>query len=99
AYIGIGAANVLTGPGVNGYVIFSMLFPLSSPFLLPGAILTGKAGPLLIAGAVVLQLIFIMLLFRFVARVYEAVILHNGSRIKFNELFKLYKSGSEEGTL
>ena len=49
------------------------------------AILTGKAGPLLIA-AVVLQLIFIMLLFRFWQGLDEAVILHNGSRIKFNEL-------------
>ena len=95
AYIGI-AANVLTGPGVNGYVILNVI-PLSSPFLLPCN--SDRKGRPLIAGAVVLQLIFIMLLFRFVARVYEAVILHNGSRIKFNELFKLYKSGSERYTM
>lgn len=92
SYIGIGAASVLMGSGINGYVIFSYLFPLSSPFVLPGAILVGKASMPIIAAAIVLQILFIMLLFRFVAKVYETLILHNGNKIKLKELFKLSKT-------
>lgn len=92
AYIGMGAASVLMGKGINGFVIFSFLFPLSSPFILPGAILIGKASLPITAAAIVLQVIFIMLLFKFVAKVYETLILHNGSKIKMKALFKLSKT-------
>ncbi len=91
-YIGLGAANVLMGSGINSYVIFSLLFPLSSPFLLPGAILVGKASLPLVAGAIVLQIVFTMLLFKFVAKVYETLILHTGNKIKVKDLFKLSKT-------
>jgi len=91
-YIGLGAANVLMGSGVNGFVTFAYLFPLSSPFVLPGAILVGKASVLLVAAAIVLQVLFIVLLFRFVAKVYETLILHNGNKIKVKELIKLSKT-------
>ncbi len=92
AYIGIGAANVLMGAGDNAFVTFSFLFPLSSPFILPGAILVGKASLPIIAIAIVLQLLFIFLLFKFVAKVFETLILHNGSTIKLKELLKLSKT-------
>lgn len=91
-YIGLGASVVLMAKGINGYVIFSFLFPLSSPFLLPGAILIGKASLLIAAGAIVLQVFFIILLFKFVAKVYETLILHNGNKIKIKELIKLSKT-------
>lgn len=91
-YIGMGAAGTLMGSGMNAYVYFSLLFPLSSPFILPGAILVGKANFLIIAVAIVLQIIVISLLFRFVARVYETLILHNGNKIGIKELFKISKT-------
>lgn len=91
-YIGMGAAGTLMGSGMNAYVYFSLLFPLSSPFILPGAILVGKANFLIIAIAIVLQVIFISLLFRFVARVYETLILHNGNKIGLKQLFKISKT-------
>lgn len=91
-YIGMGAAVMLMGNGVNAYVIFSFLFPLSSPFLLPGAILIGKASLPIVAGAIVLQVIFIALLFKFVAKVYETLIIHNGNKIKIKELIKISKT-------
>ncbi|NLO09688.1 MAG: ABC transporter permease [Clostridiales bacterium] len=91
-YIGLGAANTLMGSGTNAFVVFAFLFPLSSPFVLPGAILVGKASLPLIGIAIVLQLAFIMILFRFVARVYETLILHSGNTIKLKELFKISKS-------
>ena len=91
-YIGIGATGVLVAKGINAYVIFSFLFPLSSPFLLPGAILIGRATLLMALGALVLQVLFIILLFKFVANVYETLILHNGNKIKIKDLIKLSKT-------
>ena len=92
AYIGIAAANILMGAGDNAFVTFAYLFPLSSPFILPGAILVGKASLLLIVAAIILQIFFIVLLFRFVAKVFETLILHTGNTIKPKELFKLSKT-------
>jgi ABC-2 type transport system permease protein len=92
AYIGIGAANVLMGAGDNAFVTFSFLFPLSAPFILPGAILVGKASFWIVAVAIVLQIVFIILLFLFVAKVFETLILHSGSTIKLKELIKLSKN-------
>lgn len=92
AYIGIAAANILMGAGDNAFVTFSFLFPLSAPFILPGAILVGKASLLILAIAIVLQIIFIILLFLFVAKVFETLILHNGNTIKLKELIKISKN-------
>ncbi|MEG0775268.1 ABC transporter permease [Clostridium sp.] len=92
AYIGIGAASVLMASGLNSFVFFSLLFPLSSVFILPGALLVGKATLPIVAGAIALQVIFIILLFKFVARVYETLILHNGNKIKIKELLKISKN-------
>jgi ABC-2 type transport system permease protein len=91
-YIGLAAANILMGAGDNPFVTFAFLFPLSSPFLLPGSILIGKVGIPLAAAAIALQLIFIFLLLKFVAKVFETLILHNGNTIKPKELFKLSKT-------
>lgn len=92
AYIGIAAANFLMGSGDSAFVTFAYLFPLSSPFILPGAILVGKVSPILIVSAILLQIFFIIVLFRFVARVFETLILHTGNTIKIKELFKISKS-------
>lgn len=92
AYIGMGAAATLMGAGINGFIIFSFIFPLSSPFVLPGALLIGKASLPIAAAAIALQAVFIVLLFRFIAKVYETLILHNGNKIKVGELIKLSKT-------
>jgi ABC-2 type transport system permease protein len=94
AYIGMGAAGSLTAAGDNAFVTFALIFPLSSPFLVPGAILVGKVSILIIILSVVLQVICIVLLFLFVARVYETLILHNGSRIGIKELVRISKRNS-----
>jgi ABC-type Na+ efflux pump, permease component len=92
AYIGLAAANILMGMGNNSFVTFAYLFPLSSPFILPGALLAGKASALLIVAAILLQIVTIVLLFRFVAKVFETLILHNGNTIKLKELFAISKT-------
>lgn len=92
AYIGLAAANILMGMGNNSFVTFAYLFPLSSPFILPGALLAGKASALLIVAAILLQIVTIVLLFKFVAKVFETLILHNGNTIKLKELFAISKT-------
>ncbi len=91
AYIAIGALSTLIGSGLNPFVTFSLLFPLSSPFILPGAIIVGKVSAPIIAAAIALLIISILLLFKFVAAVYETLILHNGNTIKLKELMKISK--------
>ncbi|MGN0507524.1 MAG: ABC transporter permease [Lachnospiraceae bacterium] len=92
AYIGMGAAGSLMGVGDNAFVTFALLFPISSAYLLPGALLIGKAEPWIAVLAIVILLASVVLLFRFVARVYETLILHNGNRIKMKELFAISKA-------
>lgn len=95
AYIGIGAANVLMIAGNSPFVTFSFLFPLSSPFILPGAVLLGKISLPLVALAIVFQIIFAVLLAKFVAGIYETLILHNGNKIKITQLLQISKTVSK----
>ncbi|TYQ16898.1 UNVERIFIED_CONTAM: ABC-2 type transport system permease protein [Acetivibrio alkalicellulosi] len=95
AYVGMGAAGTLMGTGENAFVYFALIFPLSSPFIMPGAVILGKTSVLLVISSIIVQIISIVLLFRFVARVYETLILHNGNRIAMKELFKIAKTVKE----
>lgn len=95
AYIGIGAASTLMASGSNAFVIFSFVFPISAPFILPGAILLGKVSLLIVGVAILLQTAFALLLAKFVARIYEFLILHNGNKIKITQLFQISKTVSK----
>jgi len=95
AYIGIGAAASLMSSGESAFVTFALLFPLSSPFLLPGVLLIGKTNLMIVALGVVLEIIAILLLFKLVASVFEILILHNGNTIKPKELIKFFKTAKE----
>lgn len=76
---------------VNPVQIFSYYFPLSSPFALPSALLLGTMDTLQVIIAVVILAAFVVLVAMLVAKVYEAIILHNGNRIKFGDMIKLAK--------
>lgn len=95
AYIGMGAAGSLMGIGDNAFVTFALIFPLSSAFLLPGALLVGKADVWIAIIAIVVLLISVVLMFLFVAKVYESLILHTGSRIKMKEVFAMVKKNKK----
>ena len=88
-YIGMGASTSLMTAGDNPFVTFALIFPISSAFLLPAALLIGRANTLTAIIAIVVLLLSIIVMFRFVAKVYEALILHNGSRIKMKEVFAM----------
>lgn len=91
-YIGIIAASSMLTAGDSPLVTFALLFPLSSPFFLPGAVLIGKANILLICASILILAAFVIIIFRFTAKVFEVLILHNGNKIGVKELFSISKS-------
>ncbi len=97
AYIGMGAAGSLMGIGDNAFVTFALIFPLSSAFLLPGALLVGKADAMIAGIAIAVLLLSVILMFLFVARVYETLILHTGNRIKMRDVFAMAKQEKRKG--
>ena len=95
-YIGFGAAGTLMAAGDNPFVTFALIFPVSSSFLLPAALLVGKADVLTAVIAIVVLLISVLLMFKFVAKVYEGLILHNGSRLKMKDVFAMAKGPKKQ---
>lgn len=74
---------------VNPVQIFSYFFPISSPFALPSALLLGTMDMAQVVIAVLILAVFVVLVAVLVAKVYEAIILHNGNRIKFSDMIKM----------
>jgi len=95
-YIGFGAASTLMASGDNGFVTFALIFPISSAFFLPAALLVGKANAVTAMIATAVLLVSIVLMFKFVAKVYEALILHNGTRIKMKEVIAMARGPKKQ---
>ena len=81
--------------GDNAFATFALIFPLSSAFLLPGALLVGKADALIAVIAIVVLLVSVVSMFLFVSKVYETLILHTGNRIKMKEVFAMVKKNKK----
>lgn len=75
----------------NGVQIFSYYFPISSPFSLPAAIILGQLDTTQCFIAVAVLAVFTVLIAMLVSKVYEAIILHNGSPLKIKDMLKLAK--------
>ena len=69
--------------------LFSYYFPVSSPFSLPSALLLGTLSLGQVLAAVLILAVFVVLVAVIVARVYEMIILHNGSRLKFKDIISM----------
>ena len=74
---------------ISGMQMFSYFFPISSPFALPSALLLGTLSLPQVLIAVLILAAFDVLVAVVVARVYEMIILHNGSRLKFGDIIKM----------
>jgi ABC-2 type transport system permease protein len=81
--------------GDNAFVTFALIFPISSAFLLPAALLVGKADTWIALIAIAVLFLSIVLMFKFVAKVYEGLILHNGARLKMKDVFAMAKSSKK----
>lgn len=73
----------------NPVQVFSYFFPVSSPFALPSAVLLGTLKPWEVAASIGLLVVFVALIAVVVGKVYEAIILHNGNRIKLSDILKM----------
>jgi len=69
----------------------SWYLPISSPFAIPPAILTGDISAGEIALAIGVLLVCLVAFAIFVAKVYEHIILHNGDRVKFKDMVNMIK--------
>lgn len=78
---------------VSNMTIFSCFFPLSSPFALPGAIITGQIDLLPGALATLVLLVCVVLMALLVSRIYEQVIFHTGNRLTIKDILGLAKAG------
>lgn len=68
------------------------LCPLSSPFYLPGAIIMGKVSLPMMLGSIAILVVTIVVVLLFTAKLYSTIILHTGNRLKFKDLFAIYKN-------
>lgn len=73
----------------NSVQMFSNFFPISSPFALPSAVLLGTMEQWKIFVSIAILAASVVLIAMVVGKVYEAIILHNGNRIKFGDILKM----------
>ena len=73
----------------NAMQTFACFFPVSSPFALPSALLLGNLSLPEVLSAVLILAASVVLVAVIVARVYELIILHSGSRLKFIDIIRL----------
>jgi ABC-2 type transport system permease protein len=77
---------------VNVVQRFSYYFPISSPFALPGVIISGEMGVLGALISVGFLAVCCVLMLMFVSRVYETIITSTGNRITLKAMFKMAKN-------
>ena len=75
----------------NIMMILSRYIPISSPFVLPSAVLLNQMSVLEGIIAVIILLIIDIVMMMIVAKVYEHIILHTGNRLKFSEMLNMAK--------
>ncbi len=81
-------AFAVTGE-TNPMAVFANYFPLSSPFALPSALLTGQMGAVEALIALLVLIVCTVLFAILVAKVYEQVILHTGNKLKITDILGL----------
>ena len=73
----------------NTVQMFSYFFPISSPFALPSAVMLGTMEQWQVILGIAVLIAAVVLVAMLVGKVYEAIILHNGKRIKFGDILKM----------
>lgn len=90
-FVGLTAVEMMWTVGIGPFVKFTFMCPVTSIFVLPGAILIGKASIVDIVVAIVLEVIFAYIVLRFVALVYESVVVMNGGVVKTKQIIAIAK--------
>lgn len=92
AFIGcIAGVSMAPTLGINAFVKFLCIFPLSSFMMLPGVLLIGGLSVVEVVVAIALQIVSTILVFWFVARVYESVIVASGKIVSIPDMIRMAK--------
>lgn len=75
----------------NTILVFARFFPLSSPFALPSAIITGSMSGVQTALSVAFLAVLVGLAALLTAKIYENIILYSGKLLKFSQIIKMAK--------
>lgn len=94
AMFGYIASTVFMGFDSPVVAVVTSLVPFLSIFVAPARFLLGDIGIGVLLGSWALQVLVIALLAAFGRRVYAALIMHRGTRIKFKQLFGIAKGGA-----
>lgn len=78
--------------GVNIFMTLSYYLPISSPFALPSAMLTGNMNAIEGLVSILILLASTVLLALLVARIYEQVIMHTGNKLKISDILGMAKN-------
>lgn len=76
--------------------VVSSLIPVISVFCAPVQYLSGNIGLGTMLLSLVIQLVVVVLLFAFCSRVYSALIIHSGSKLKMKDIFAIAKTSGKE---
>ncbi|MBR5666348.1 MAG: ABC transporter permease [Lachnospiraceae bacterium] len=91
SYLALFAAMAMQKSLTSPLFYAAVLIPISSPFLLPGVVLIGEgAWWIKLLSLAILFVMDVIILFTS-ARVYEALLLYNGNKIKLKDLKKFLK--------
>ena len=96
-YLGLGAAIAMQSSSTSMFVKFSILFPLSSCMLVPGALLIGVTNLTYALIAIAILVVLDILVIRFAARVYEGLITNMGNRVTLKQVFAMARDKKKGG--
>ena len=98
AYIGIGICIMEMIGGVNPLIInICGLIPVSTPFIVPAMLLTGKMTTVIALIGFILLTVITIALYLFTASVYESMIFYNGKVLKLKDILAISKVRSGKG--
>ncbi|MBQ8821109.1 MAG: hypothetical protein IJZ82_00530 [Lachnospiraceae bacterium] len=98
AYIGIGICLMEMIGGVEPLIInICGLIPISTPFIVPAMLLTGRMTTVIALIGFVLLTVITIVLYLFTASVYESMIFYNGKVLKFKDILAISKVRSGKG--
>ena len=85
---------IMSNVEINEYVIFTMICPITSMFVLPGALIVGKATTVITIFALILLVLTNVLVMIFVSLVYESVIVSNGEPTTLKQMIGIAKASN-----
>ncbi len=96
AYSGIGISMMkLLGEQYNWVEKLLCFVPICAPFIVPINLLSGQISVLFALLSLLVQIGFILLLGAFVFRIYRAMLLYKGERLKIKSIIRLSKERTE----